>query len=286
MNSISHDSLFKKFLNNPSIAKEFLEIHIPENIKSLCNFKTLKLESGTFVEKGLNQQFSDMLYSLKISRHKGYIYCLIEHQSKPDALMPFRMLRYQLSIMKQHLDKGHKKLPIVLPILFYHGRVRPYPYSLEINDCFEEPVLAKSYMFKSLNLIDITAISDQEIKTHKSVALLEIVQKHIFERNILNLAYDIVYLTKANAISREMFKDVIEYIVKSGDEKHFEAFFNIITVELKEYKEEAVTIAERLMHKKALDIAKNMLNEGFDLKLIKKVTGLSSKDLNSLNKSQ
>ncbi len=53
------------------------------------------------------------------------MYALIEHQSTPDKLMAFRLLRYGLAAMQRHLDAGHDTLPLVVPILFYHGKVSP-----------------------------------------------------------------------------------------------------------------------------------------------------------------
>lgn len=55
------------------------------------------------------------------------MYALIEHQSTPDKLMAFRLLRYALAAMQRHLDAGHDTLPLVVPILFYHGKVSPRP---------------------------------------------------------------------------------------------------------------------------------------------------------------
>lgn len=51
----------------------------------------------------------------------GYIYVVIEHQSKPEELMAFRMMRYSIAAMQNHLDAGYKELPLVIPMLFYHG---------------------------------------------------------------------------------------------------------------------------------------------------------------------
>lgn len=31
--------------------------------------------------------------------------------------------------MQCHLEAGHKKLPLVIPVLFYTGKRSPYPYS-------------------------------------------------------------------------------------------------------------------------------------------------------------
>src|SRR5690349_19305307 len=51
-----------------------------------------------------------------------HIYANIEHQSKPQKLVPLRTFRYKLAITKRHLDQGHKKAPIVLNLIFYHGK--------------------------------------------------------------------------------------------------------------------------------------------------------------------
>ena len=58
--------------------------------------------------------------------YQGYFYLAIEHQStaQEQNFMAFRFMKYQLAIVDNHL-KQHKKnkyLPIVFPILFYHGK--------------------------------------------------------------------------------------------------------------------------------------------------------------------
>lgn len=111
-----HDRLFRNFLADINKAKDFLETYLPENIKKQCDFSALSFKPGSFVEKDLKHHFSDILYSVKIAGSEGYIYTLIEHETIPNKLTPFKLLRYQIAIMKQHLDQGNKTLPIVIPI--------------------------------------------------------------------------------------------------------------------------------------------------------------------------
>ncbi len=126
----THDAFFKHFFGDIATAHGFLSIHLPVGIRQHCDFSTLALEPTSFVDEKLRSRISDMLYSLRTTQGKGYIYCVIEHQSKPDKLMAFRLLRYSLAAMQQHLSQGHKTLPLVVPLLFYHGKRSPYPYSL------------------------------------------------------------------------------------------------------------------------------------------------------------
>lgn len=124
-----HDSLFKKFLGDLAVARYFLEVHLPSQLSEHCDFTTLAMASGSFIEEDLRTQCSDMLYTVQTTSGMGYIYCLIEHQSRPEKLMAFRLLRYCVAAMQQHLEQGNKQLPVVIPLLFYHGRTSPYPYS-------------------------------------------------------------------------------------------------------------------------------------------------------------
>jgi predicted transposase/invertase (TIGR01784 family) len=79
------------------------------------------------VEEDLRAYYSDVLYSVRTTEGDGYIHVLIEHQSTSDKHMAFRLMRYAIAAMQRHLDAGNKKLPLVVPVLFYTGRRSPYP---------------------------------------------------------------------------------------------------------------------------------------------------------------
>lgn len=88
-----HDATFRQFLTQSEIARDFMELHFPAELRALCDLNTLKLESGSLVEDDLRQYFSDVLYSLKTTAGDGYVHVLIEHQSSPDQHIAFRLLR-------------------------------------------------------------------------------------------------------------------------------------------------------------------------------------------------
>ncbi|HEC0920830.1 TPA: Rpn family recombination-promoting nuclease/putative transposase, partial [Escherichia coli] len=84
-----HDAVFRSFLANPDVARDFLELHLPAEYRQLCDLSTLKLEPATFVEPDLHQYASDILWSVKTTGGKdGYVYTLIEHQSTENLYMP------------------------------------------------------------------------------------------------------------------------------------------------------------------------------------------------------
>lgn len=122
-----HDAVFRQMLMHQAVAKDFLQLYLPAPFLAICELDSLQLVSGSFVEEDLRASYSDILYSLRTRHGAGYVYALIEHQSTPDKLMAFRLLRYALAAMQRHLDAGHDTLPLVVPILFYHGKVSPGP---------------------------------------------------------------------------------------------------------------------------------------------------------------
>ncbi len=70
-----HDHVFKKFLGDIAVARDFLEIHLPPHLRKRCDFSTLAMASGSFIDDNLKGQCSDMLYAIKTTNgHEGYVY--------------------------------------------------------------------------------------------------------------------------------------------------------------------------------------------------------------------
>ncbi|EGY29122.1 putative protein (putative transposase or invertase), partial [Candidatus Regiella insecticola 5.15] len=184
MSSISkpHDALFKRSLQHKQIMVDWLRAHLPKHIMALIDITTLALASNEYIPQWPDTLYSDLVYSCKIGGHPGYIYLASEHQNQPDKMMAFRHLCYSVELMSNHLKQGHKKLPIVLPLVIYHGSTSPYPYSTEIWDCFDSPELAKTLALKSFQLIDLTVMSDEEINQHGLASVMEILFKHYRQR--------------------------------------------------------------------------------------------------------
>ncbi|WP_154930273.1 Rpn family recombination-promoting nuclease/putative transposase [Klebsiella grimontii] len=91
-----HDAIFRQMLTQKEVARDFLQLYLPAPFLSICDLNTLQLASGSFIEEDLRSSDSDILYSLQTRHGAGYIYALIEHQSSPDKLMAFRLIRYML----------------------------------------------------------------------------------------------------------------------------------------------------------------------------------------------
>lgn len=245
-----HDGFFKKFMGDIHVARDYLQIHLPPHLQRQCNFDTLAITNSSFLEDNLRHYASDMLYSLQTSTGTGYIYCLIEHQSRPDKLMAFRLMRYSVAAMQHHLEQGHKQLPLVIPLLFYHGRKSPYPYSTRWLDCFADPDIARSVYTQAFSLVDVTVIPDETLFAHRRAALMEIVQKHIFVRDWMEKVCDIAALMQQWSISKAQFKSLVYYIDHAGTNSvNTDHFLTTLAHQAPHYKENIMTFLEKLERK-------------------------------------
>lgn len=301
-----HDSFFKKFLGDIAVARDFLEIHLPEHLRQQCDLSTLAMCSGSFIEDDLRSHCSDMLYSLKAMEGDVYIYCLIEHQSRPESMMAFRLLRYAVTAMHRHLEQGNKQLPVVIPLLFYHGTTSPYPYTTHWLDCFADRKLAESVYAQAFPLVDVTAMDDDEIRTHRRVALMELVQKHIRTRDMLELTQQIATLINQWPLQPEQFRGLMYYIFERGNTSSPGQFLHDIATQTQDYREDVMTIAEQLRQEgeqkgyqlgrqdgvnegmqqgkqeATRQLAKQLLADGVGRSSVKRYTGLSDEELDSL----
>jgi predicted transposase/invertase (TIGR01784 family) len=201
--------------------------------------------------------------------------------------------------MQQHLDNSYDRLPIVVPILFYRGNVSPYPYSISIFDCYEDEdkELAQETFLKPI-LVDITVIPDEELRAHKGIALLEIIQKNIHRRDAMEFIKDIVAQIAMHFLTHEQFQSLLYHMSQEGESKDFERFYSTLAEALPNYREDIMTLAQQLEQKglklglqqglqqgrreEDLVIAKRMLARRFNSELIKEITELSDQDLLSL----
>lgn len=289
-----HDRYFRSAMADLRVAKDFFYHHLPEKIRNKIDLNSLKLRKESYIDKQLKLNITDILYSVNVQQKSGYIYLLVEHQSTADVLMPFRMLKYIFAIMDQHLKGSKDKiLPLVIPMVFYHGQPR-YPHSTNILDLFaENKQLAEEIVFKPFQLIDMSNVSDEEIRQRQWCGIMEFVTKHIFARDFLPHLYRI----KSNLKLLDQWEGN-DYIVKtmfyaytSGNISDEKAFVEVIREALSpKTGEEIMTLAE--LHTQRgrqegikvgkKEVAYNLLHRGYSVAQVAEITGLSGQEIANL----
>ncbi|EIW7463030.1 Rpn family recombination-promoting nuclease/putative transposase [Escherichia coli] len=295
-----HDAAFRAFMASPEVARDFVELHLPEEYRQLCDVSTLRLEPCTFVDQDLKQYACDALFSMKtVSGEDGYIYCLVEHQSTENAFMAFRMLRYAVAAMQRHFEQ-YRELPLVIPLLFYHGERSPYPYSMNWLDCFRNPELAAKIYTRPFHLVDVTVMDDDEIVHHRRLGALTLLMKHSRSRDLMMQMDRLVQLIQ-DSLNEELAQVLFHYLL-NGSEHVTLTFLQTLAQRLPRHEDNIMTLAEQLkqsgreegialglaqgieqgVERGKLETARNMLNAGIARKMVLELTGLSEDQLKML----
>ena len=177
-------------------------------------------------------------------------------------------------------------LVLVIAMLFYHGSRSPYPWSLCWLDEFADPTTARKLYTAAFPLVDITVVPDDEIVQHRRVALLELIQKHIRQRDLMGLIDQLVVLLVTECANDSQITALLNYILLTGDEARFNEFISEITRRLPQQRERIMTIAERIHNdgyiKGEQRILRLFLQNGADPEWIQKITGLSAEQMQAL----
>jgi predicted transposase/invertase (TIGR01784 family) len=308
-----HDLFFRSMMVEPRFIKEFFEYHLPGHIRSVINIDSIRPEKESFINEKLKEQITDLVYSAEFGDQQGYIALLVEHQSTPEKLMPFRVLQYVMAVMDYHITKTQKKiLPVVVPLVYYNGW-KPYNYSTNIFDLFgDKKELAEDVLWSPFNLIDLSKISDQKLKEKTWYGVTALVMKHIFEKDFLTPLKKMI--TDLNAIAN-MGEDgniyvnkVLNYITATANIQDRQEAIQTIKNGLSNLDEKRLmtTLAEHWKQEglqKGMEIGAekgklegkaeafktvtmNLFGQGMSVAQIAAITGLSTQDVEQLkNKS-
>jgi predicted transposase/invertase (TIGR01784 family) len=264
-----HDRFTRSLMTNPKVAEEFFKTNLPEHIKNAIDFSSLELRKESFIDDNLKLQIADLLYLVQFNGRPGFLYVLLEHASTDDRFLPFRMHKYVTAIMDHHLKKkDNKTLPLVYPIILYTGK-KPYAYSMDLFDLFSEKErdLAKEIFTSPYHLVDLTQVSDEELKQYIWFGTMALTLKHIHDSNIIPFFESIVDVLKELEKRGESsyIHTIITYMAGTGEVPQKSEFFET-TKKLESVNEEKImsTLVEQLQPE-LLNIArKQSFEQGFE----------------------
>lgn len=161
-----HDAFFKLLFGDLEVAADFLRNYLPAEVLARLDLDTLQLEKESFIDPELRESFSDLLFKLKTAmKAEVFIYLLLEHKSAPDNWVAFQLLRYIAQFWERLRGQGSQRLPLIIPIVFYHGRER-WNVSRHLNALIEPGIaeLQKYALDFEYLLRDISPAGGEEIK--------------------------------------------------------------------------------------------------------------------------
>ncbi|SBM31628.1 transposase [Klebsiella michiganensis] len=138
-----------------------------------------------------------------------------------------------------------------------------------------------------------------EIVQHRRVALLELMQKHIRQRDLLGIVEHLTAILLSGYANDRQLKTLFNYLIHSGKALRLGKFIREVAQRVPQHKEKLMAIAERLrevgrrqgkregrlegveegQRAEAQRIAQTMLAEGMALETVLRITGLSEADI-------
>lgn len=267
-----HDRLFKSSMTDLIFAKNFLQRHLPEKIKSLIDFNSLSLSKNSYVSNNLEERNSDILFKVNFMGKMAYIYLLCEHQSTMDPLMSFRLWYYIMCIWFDHLKQTKDTtLPLIIPIVFYHGE-EPYTAPMDIKDLIQGPKdIIENFLFKSYYLIDTHEISDETLRQQEWDGLMCVVMKHIYARDFMTYANEIAEML--NKLSKNdhlrplnFIGDLLKYILDRANLTEPDKFMELMQEKVSTnstYRGEIMSAAGWFIEKGRILLLKELLQIKF-----------------------
>ena len=291
-------------LDQKEEAVKFINKTLKLNIKK----EEIEKYNSSFINKLFQNKEADIVYKIKDKN----IFFLIEHQSKIDYSMPFRLLEYEVAIIRSAIDKSKiknksYKIPLVMPIVLYTGKQK-----WNANKYLErsqEKIQGLNIKIGNYSLVDINNYTEKELlEDNTFISKMMLIEKSKNTEEIAKTLEKII--NKTHKEDKELLKSIIEIFLeeKIGIQKSTElirklesesdsmlAIVDMIRKEnqmyidmgrkegKKEGKREGKKVGRIEGKKDTLrEIAIKMLKKNLTEKEITEITGISKKELNNL----
>jgi hypothetical protein len=177
-----HDWLARNVLDDTELAADLLRNYLEPGLASSLAWDSLKREVDDAVEPELLPRKSVLLYSARFEKDRNkklMLFMFLEHQSRQERLMSFRMLDYLIAVHQEMIPKLNEgdRLPYPLMIVLHHGK-SPWKKILTMGELVAMPSGRKEKVMDfPIHMIDIAAMPVDKLRGHPMVcALLDSLQ--------------------------------------------------------------------------------------------------------------
>ena len=284
-----HDKIFKEILQNPKemahLINKFTEFEVEEQDFESCNVN--------YITKGFKYKQADILYKIK----EKDIYFLVEHQTKVDYSMSYRILNYCVEIMRsvineKIINKVKYKYPKIIPIVLYTGNriwtaETSFAKTQVCENGYEEKTIDVCYRLIDINKFEIGELLKEKTLLANVMALEkcknndEVINclKKIIENeknsDSENLKRIVIYLYA------EIEKEIIKLMEKGKGENDMSTIQERITAEIRNGKK----MAMKEGHAQGIaQTIKRMLKMNLKDDFIKQATGANIEQIVKLRK--
>ena len=286
-----HDHFFRDIMTDKRVARDFFEAHLPADLRQIVDLNILEMLPESNTDGFQRESIADLVFKTKIHGLDAYLALMVEHQSSPDPIMALRCEKYRCDFLWQYIKQnpGTKTIPLVVPIVLYHGR-QTWKFSTDVRDMIDAPKhLVDQYGFKPYLLVDLNTIDDEALKQHAWSGVMDLALKHIFARDVLPHLKDMLTLLQQldQTDGWGVVETVIKYLLNRG-QMDKQDFIAVIQRELTPtLGEKIMTISEQLIaegmqkgrHLDKLEITHKLLAKGLDENFIAEITELTPEEI-------
>ena len=183
-----HDRFFKETLGDPALAAEFLQLYLPPEVANLLDTSRLVIGDTSMADLKLETHLADLLFRVGLKTGgDAYIYVLPEHKSYPDKWAGLQLLSYATRLWEAAKARKSKRLPVVIPVVVYHGK-RPWPGKSGFSDLFglkPDTAFLRQYLpgFR-YHLIDLAQYDDNQLVGSAPLSAAFLLLKYIFRQEL------------------------------------------------------------------------------------------------------
>ncbi len=283
-----HDKTYRSILDSKKDAAYIINqvLNLEEKIRE----EEIEKYNSSFVTNNLQNKEADIVYKM---REKN-IFFLIEHQSKVDYSMPYRLEEYRVEIIKSAIDiekiknKGYE-IPEVIPIVIYTGKGN-WNAKLHLHSIQDKRF--KNVNLQKYNLIDINKYEEETlIKSRYLIDKIFLIEKAIGKEKLEQAIREAIETTKdedkqklirliQTTLKVKLGKDKLKELTKSEEGEYEimeEILDRVIRYERKTAKKEGKIEGIK-------SIINNMLQQGLEVSDINKLTGVTIKKIEQIKK--
>ena len=292
-----HDKIIKRVFQSKKETARFISKVIGSKIKP----SDLIVSQNSFVTSELRYREADIVYKI---RNKNVV-ILIEHQTRVDYRMAYRILNYQIEIMRANEVENPKKEDkecLVIPIVLYTGKEKwtAKNYIKEIQErLYEEKIIKRGEIelgtLGYYTIVDVNNYTKEELLEKEGIlSKIMLIEKERNTKDLIRTMFEIkekieeeknkeiVYTTMEIALNKKfgtkVARKIMEKIIgkESGDMLAVE---EMILEENKMLRDEGrkIGISEGIIR-----VAKEMLRNGVNDKYVEKYTHLSKEKIEKI----
>ena len=218
-----HDKIFKDILQDKEEMAKFITNFIKYEVKA----EELEVYKTNYITKHFKYRETDIIYKIKGEE----IYFLVEHQTKVDYSMAYRVLNYSLEIIRsvvegKEINRASFKYPKVIPIVLYTGKQKWTP-----RKSFAEAQVGETntdVIDIKYRLVDINEYSVEKLLMEKTMlANAMILEKCVKTEDVINNLGKILKNTPKGK-ARENLKRIVMYLYEDMTEERKNEILKLI----------------------------------------------------------